>query len=161
MPLIVLEQGAATDEGGGKFKIFVRDLNMNPKKKYEVGMRYIVLTITNTTDDVTADLEFGASFYLSSNLIKHRDTARITADDYDYGNILSFIDLNEATPFLDGANDASRGAEYKTPYYTEMNPISNNEITLNFTTDFKNLTFLNPGSSISFFKIILEYREMK
>lgn len=161
MPLLVLESGSATDEGGGNFKIFVRDLNMNPNKRYEVGLRYILITFTNTTDDATADLEFNTVFYLSSNLIKHQDTARITADGYDYGNILSFVDLNEATAFLDGVNDATRGAEYKTPYYTEMNHISNNEISIKLSNDFKNFTPFDGGTTLTFFKLILEYREMK
>lgn len=160
---MLLSSGGGTKVADGHYKFFVRDLGLDPNKRYEVGLRNLLLTLEHPTDETLADLEFDAFFFLSCDLVKQKDTVIFATNAYHSANIIYAIDGSEEDSVLFSLDPflATKKFKENQPYFTEMRHASNSDVHIRITSDGKAIDFVDGTNIVSFVEVVLEYREMK
>lgn len=163
MPLFILDNIGQLNSNvkGTRRTWLTRNIVLDPSKEYEIGLRFLSLTV-NGTSSALADDEFAFPFFIKTNLVKRGDYMLSKADfTPTTEQILNFVDLNESSPELAGTQ-AKRNVEYNTPYYADMAKIDTNEIFIEFVDICgEPLELQDAGSTIIECTIYTEYREKR
>lgn len=164
MPLLIVDKSGEilpAESKGRSMKFILRNIELDPRKKYEIGLRYISLTINSGTS-VLADDEFALPFMVKCGLVAKKDYLLVKAtNDPITTRILAPVDLTEATAELSGTQSI-RNILYNDPYFTDMESQPSSEFDVELV-DFNNnqLDFFDAGSEIIQFTLFIEYREKK